>query len=441
MYGYFLKNVDGKMLAEDKDWKILELESGEKIFCLKAKELNEKQKQIIENVSKMFDRREKHLSDCLKEYCEVMEENLEPKEFNEILEELRRELIGYGVFEYFFNAPLEEIALIGLKKEVYVFFIGYGWLKTNLVFEDSEKIKEIVNKFARDIGRRLSLKTPRINASLPDGSRLHAAMPPVATDFSLTIRKFKENPMTILDLIRNGMLNSREAALLWLGMLVDANLLIVGNTGSGKTTLLNALLQFLGEERIIVVEETPEIKLLQEHKIKLLVSEEQEISMESLIIDSLRMRPDRVVVGEIRNLVETKAYLQTILAGQGKGSYATFHAQSLEECLQRLKNYGLDKNDLNALDLIIVARRIVDLSSGKRNEKRKILGIYENCNGKFEKINGKFLGKVKEKILNAFGFDEKQLKKEIKLREKYLEKLKNEAVNYEEFYNKASKYF
>jgi Flp pilus assembly CpaF family ATPase len=206
----------------------------------------------------------------------------------------------------------------------------------------------------------------------------------------------------------------------------EINVLIAGNTGSGKTTLLNSLFSFVPlDERIIITEETPEINIPHNHRVCLKINAEQKITMTDLIKTTLRMRPDRVIVGEIRTKEEVDAYLDTILAGQGKGSYATFHGLSVNETLSRLKNLGLTEQDLNALDLIILQKRWTSIKDGKKIEKRKLFEIAEVENSKvtvlyrynalknnFEQINES--RKVKEKIELVFGKKYSVLTKELR---------------------------
>ncbi|MBS3061427.1 MAG: CpaF family protein [Candidatus Diapherotrites archaeon] len=281
------------------------------------------------------------------------------------------------------NKNLEEIAVCGVERStpVRVFDRDFGWLETNLVIFSPELFRNLVNRIVRKTGRRLSLKTPRINAVLEDGSRIHAAMEPVSfSGPTLTIRKFRERPFSPLELIRFGTLSSEMAAFLWMAFLTDCSVLLCGNTGSGKTSSLNAFFCFVPEkERVISVEETPELKLSHPHWIRLTTSEEAGISMRSLILDSLRMRPDRIVVGEIRSKGEVKAFLDTLLAGQGKGSMATFHAQSGKEALVRMRSYGVLEMDLASIDLIVVQRRFsrVDPATLRQTEERRIVEISE----------------------------------------------------------------
>ncbi len=165
--------------------------------------------------------------------------------------------------------------------------------------------------------------------------------------------------------------------------------MIAGNTGSGKTTTLNAIFSFVDDsERIIITEETPEINIFHKHKVSLRVNKSANIDMKDLIKSTLRLRPDRLIIGEIRDQNEVEAFVDTILAGQGKGSIATFHAQSSLEALQRLRKLGVLEQDLNTIDLIIIQRRWTqyNISERKSIEIRKIVSVSEIIDGKIYDI-------------------------------------------------------
>jgi len=183
----------------------------------------------------------------------------------------------------------------------------------------------------------------------------------------MTIRKFTANQFKPQDLVQNSTIPQELMNLLKKTVKCDTNILIAGNTGSGKTTTLNTLLHHLPEnERIIIVEETPEINPPQDHVIRLTTTPSLDIEMHELVTDTLRMRPDRVIVGEVRDKKEAKALTNTMLAGQGKGSIATFHGNSSKETITRLESLGIPKNDLIAMDLILIQRRWI-----KYNEKEE----------------------------------------------------------------------
>ncbi len=305
------------------------------------------------------------------------------------------DLLNYEINNFGIITPLiqdknkiEEITITGIGEDypVNIYLSNIGWCKTQIYFTDDEYITELINKMARSIGRQISLNNPILNASLNNGSRLNAIIPPISGEHpTITLRKFKYNPLTPIDLINYNTINLDLATFLWLAMQTDSNILIAGNTGSGKTTTLNALFSFVPKsERIIICEETPEVNIPHKHKVKLKIEDKRNIHMQDLIICTLRMRPDRLIVGEIRSKEEVSSFIDTILAGQGKGSFATFHGLSSKDTIERLLKLGTLEQDLNALDLIILQRRWnnIDIENNLQKEIRKIIDICEIIDNK-----------------------------------------------------------
>ena len=226
----------------------------------------------------------------------------------------------------------------------------------------------------------------------------------------------------------------------FLGMCMECylNVLVAGNTGSGKTSTLNSLFSFIpADERIILVEETPEISLPHRHLVRLSVCDELGVRMDELVSDTLRMRPDRVIVGEVRTPQESRAFVNTMLAGQGKGSYATFHAQTGREALTRLQSFGISAADLFALDLIVVQRRWAQ----KGKLLRRVTEIAVQDSGRLEPAYGydfrkdsldpksPFCGKILERMRAAFCLEKGGLASELKRRAGFL---KSDAGSYGE---------
>jgi Flp pilus assembly CpaF family ATPase len=200
----------------------------------------------------------------------------------------------------------------------------------------------------------------------------------VTESVSVTIRKFSEKPFTIKDLISFNTISKEALVFLSLCFLTDSNIIVVGNTGSGKTTTLNTLLSFVPlDERIVVVEEVREINIPHKHKIFTLVNPEIGITLENLVINTLRMRPDRVVIGEVRSRDESKYLIESMLCGQAKGTYTTFHSQSANEALLRFKSYGVLESDLSVIDLIVTQRRYNKYVTGNTIDLRNITEICE----------------------------------------------------------------
>lgn len=375
---------------------------------------------------------------CLREVCEEKNLVLEKTAGEKICLYARQNVEGLGFLEELLSDDeLEEISIVGVGKPVFVYHRRKGWLETNASFTSGEHAVNAVNKMARPLGRRITSQHPRLNAVLPDGSRLHASIAPVAlSGFEITIRKFKRNPFSASELARNGTISADALAFLWLVLYGDASLCVCGNTGSGKTTTLNALFSFIPlNERIVVTEETPELHFLQEHLVKIVSNEELGIGMRDLVKDTLRMRPDRVVVGEVRNADEARALFDSLLAGQAKGSYFTFHAKSACEALTRLKALGAGGEELDSLDLIVVQKRfsVLDKSSHAARDVRKVTEIAEVDNGRalnlFSYSNGrlearKILRKssLVEKVLGNYDFTAREFWAEFEKRKHFLEK-------------------
>ncbi|MDV3103793.1 ATPase, T2SS/T4P/T4SS family [Thermococcus waiotapuensis] len=238
--------------------------------------------------------------------------NLSEGRIEVLAEMIVQNMLGYGLLDPLVRDDnLEEVMVIGTSKPVYVWHRRFYMCKTNIVFKEERDILNIIERIAREVGRRIDQQSPLLDARLPDGSRVNATIPPISLDGpTITIRKFKKDPLTIIDLIKYGTLNSDVAAFLWL--LVDglgvkpANILVAGGTGSGKTTTLNALAMFIPpSERVISIEDTAELQLPVEHWVRLEtrppnLEGKGEVTMDDLVRNTLRMRPDRIIVGEVR---------------------------------------------------------------------------------------------------------------------------------------------
>jgi len=223
-----------------------------------------------------------------------------------------QQMIGYGKLDPLVRDDnLEEIMVIGTGRPVYVWHRRFNMCKTNITFPEEKEILNIIERIAREVGRRIDQQSPLLDARLPDGSRVNATIPPISLDGpTITIRKFKKDPLTIIDLIKYGTINSEIAALFWVfvdGLGVKpANVLVAGGTGSGKTTMLNSLGMFIPpSERVISIEDTAELQLPVEHWIRLEtrppnLEGKGEVTMDDLVKNTLRMRPDRIIVGEVR---------------------------------------------------------------------------------------------------------------------------------------------
>ena len=341
---------------------------------------------------------------------------------------------GFAFMDLLIADPeIEEISVIGLNNPVYVYIRNTGWKSVNVCFTNEKAIIDVVNKMASGLGRHITLQNPRLDAMLPDGSRLHASLPPIS-DGEITIRKFRSRPFSPRELYELNSTTAEALAFLSLVMQSDNSVLVGGNTGSGKTTLLNALFSFVpANERILIAEETPEINIPHEHQLRLVANRDMDISLKDLMYDTLRMRPDRMIVGEVRNKTEFEALFDVLLAGQARGSYATLHSQGAVEATQRMKSFGIDEMDLETVDCIVIQRRMLlyDPKKRKNIEVRKMTEIAEMNKGpkllfKFDRKKGKLKfktgGKLLERVAESFGMSMKEIKNEWKLRTKLVGK-------------------
>jgi len=247
---------------------------------------------------------------------------------------------------------------------------------TNVIFENEDPVKYIIDKMARVVGRRIDQQTPLLDARLPDGSRVNATIPPVSLDGpTISIRKFRKDPLTIIDILNLSTLSTNVAAFVWLTVdgfgIKPANILFAGGTGCGKTTTLNAATTFVPErERIISIEDTAELQLPHKHWIRLEtrppnVEGRGEIIMDDLVKNALRMRPNRMVVGEVRG-PEARTMFTAMNTGHD-GCMGTVHSNSAVETITRLTEAPMAVPEIMipALDVIVMQQRIYHRQKGQ----------------------------------------------------------------------------
>ncbi len=259
-----------------------------------------------------------------------------------LVADLKNEIMGLGPLEPLLADPnISEIMVNGYQN---VYVEKNGCIQpTDIRFNDDAHLMKIIDKIVSHVGRRIDESSPMADARLPDGSRVNAIIPPLALDGPiLTIRRFAVVPMQMHDLIEKNTLTPAMAELLSALVKVKCNIIISGGTGSGKTTLLNILSSFIPtDERIVTIEDTAELQLQQDHVIRLEtrtpnIEGKGEITMRALVKNSLRMRPNRIVLGEVRSS-EVIDMLQAMNTGH-EGSLTTIHANSPRDALGRLEN-------------------------------------------------------------------------------------------------------
>ena len=410
-------------------------------YLLELPILSNEEKEIVietqeryKHATREYENREDLIEKIISSAAEEKGIFLDREQQNQISIIAKHHIQGFAFMDLLIGDPeIEEISVIGPMKPVYVYERNKGWKKVNAVFEDEKTIAEIINKMAREIGRHITLQNPRLDAMLADGSRMHASLPPVSKG-EITIRKFRSRPFSPLELSKKGTLPADALAFLSLLMQSDSSVIIAGNTASGKTTTLNALFSFVpADERVIITEETPEINIPHRHQMRLVANREMGISLKDLVYDSLRMRPDRMIVGEVRNKEETEALFDVLLAGQARGSYATFHAQSVDEAVARLRSFGIREMDLKTIDCIIIQRRMLSYENKKNREIRRIVEI-RDVEGNTDLLkNGRFADadKALEKIGSSLSLGKKEVKEELAKRKKIISRSPQE---FDEFF-------
>lgn len=322
-------------------------------------------------------------------YFELDGGRLTFEEKQEIIHYVKDELLEYGPITPLLENPQISEVMVNSFDEIYYEKNG-KIIKSNVNFIDNQHVLRVIERIVSPIGRRIDESSPMVDARLPNGSRVNAIIPPLALKGpSLTIRKFSDTPFTIKDLIQFGTLSSEMADFLDMCVKSKFNIFISGGTGSGKTSTLNVLSSFIpNTERIVTIEDAAELKLNQEHVVALEsrppnIEGKGQITIRELVRNSLRMRPDRIVVGEVRG-AEALDMLQAMNTGHD-GSLSTGHANSPRDILSRLETMvlmaGFDlpvkairEQIAGAIDLIVQQTRLKD-GSRKITHITEVLGM------------------------------------------------------------------
>ncbi len=329
----------------------------------------------LETMSVSPENRRQTVIDCMLQKYQLLKINLPQNLRDQVFKEIIDDILGYGPLQSLLDNP--DISEIMVNGKDNVFVEKSGMLtKSEVTFESDEQILRIIDRIILPLGRRIDSDSPTVDARLPDGSRVNAVIPPVALDGpSITIRKFGKNRLEMQQLIDKGSLTQNMATFIEACVISKLNIIVSGGTGSGKTTLLNAISKYIPNgNRIVTIEDSAELKLQQPHVVRMEtkpanVEGKHAISVRDLVRNSLRMRPDRIVVGEVRG-GECLDMLQAMNTGHD-GSLTTLHANTPRDAISRMETMtmmaGMDlplkvvrEQIASAIDLVIQLSRLKD---------------------------------------------------------------------------------
>ncbi|QLH75686.1 MAG: type II/IV secretion system ATPase subunit [Methanomassiliicoccales archaeon] len=306
----------------------------------------------------------------MEELLKTFNVTLNPVSKERILYYLKRDFVGYGVIDVMMIDPnVEDVSCDGVNIPLYIFHRKYGSIKSNVKFYTDRELDAFVVWMAQRCGKHISVADPLLDATIPDGSRLNASLGKHVTKrgSSFTIRRFKENPFTPLDLIKFKTMSTEMMAYLWIATEFGSSMLVCGGTASGKTTTLNAVLLFIPpQKKIISIEDTRELNLPHENWIPGLTREGfggkksgsvGQVDMFDLLTAALRQRPDYLMVGEVRG---KEAYVVFQAMATGKTSYSTFHAEDVQAMVHRMENdpINLPRALITALDIVLLQAQV-----------------------------------------------------------------------------------
>lgn len=356
---YKYEVIEPKLLEEEED--ILEV----------LKEILVEQLEMTEEVNMKV--RENYLRRLVDGLLRELGVSLHPISRERIVYFIMRDFIRYGPIDVVMIDPnVEDVSCDGVQIPFYIYHRKYGSIPSNLRFDKEEELDSFVVWLAQKCGKHISVAQPMLDATVPDGSRLQATLGKHVTKkgSSFTIRRFRENPFTPLDLLRFKTLNDEMMAYLWLAIENGQSMLICGGTASGKTTTLNAILLFIPPQmKIVSIEDTRELNLPHENWVPTVTragfgarstvtgKAMGEIDMFDLLTSALRQRPQYLMVGEVRG---TEAYVVFQAMATGKSAYTTFHAEDVQAMVHRMENdpINLPRALVSALDIVLMQAQV-----------------------------------------------------------------------------------
>ena len=463
--GFGWKGLGSRLIIFDKRLK-------EYKYIVKEPQLTEEEEKLKNELIRLF----KLLADIPvfdldeKEKEKILEESLNQiirdnglkipeKSKDKIFYYIMRDFVGYGKIDILMrDGEIEDISCDGYSVPVFVHHRKYQSIETNVKFRDGEELDAFVIRLAQICGKQISVYAPMVDGKLPDGSRLQATLSKTVTkESTFTVRRFREDPLTPVDLIESNTMSLEMAAYFWLAIEHGASILFCGGTASGKTTTLNALSLFIPpNHKIISIEDTREVNLPHKNWIAGTTREGfstaetektgKDIDMFDLLRAALRQRPRVIIVGEVRG---REAYALFQAMATGHTSYATIHASSIHTLIQRLENppISLPRALLTSLDIIVfinaipvggkLMRRITSVTEIIRMDPDTKQLIFMQPFRWVSKVDDRFECTGSSKVLTDIRllneWDEKRLQKEMRNRMKVLEwMLKNKVRSYKE---------
>lgn len=376
--------------------------------------------------------------------------------WNKIYYYITRDMVGFGPLEAIMGDPnVEDVSIDGTNKHVYVWHKKYESLRTNLVFKNEKELDDTIIRLVHMSGKHISTAYPIVDATLPGRHRLVATFRKEVSRYgsTVTIRKFREDPFTVVDLLNFKTMNHEIAAYSWLLMEHNVSSIIVGSTASGKTTLLNSLVSLTRpSSKVVTIEETQEINIHHPNWVPLVsrlgygagAEKMGEVALFDLVKASMRMRPDILIVGEVRG---EEAYVLFQAISTGHGGMCTLHADDVESAVQRLTSKPMDVAPIHIkfLDLMFVVRNtsVTDPVTKKVSRSRRVLSVteimdYNRYNRIFEwdpatdrhvLTKGSFAGSEKLKTISKdTGKSMDELVEDIKRREMILHWLQDKDI-------------
>jgi len=429
---------------------------------------------LIANIEKIdwetVSEKEKYLRNSVGKIMKDLGIDLNPLSKERVMYYILRDFIGYGKISVLMIDPnVEDLSCDGVKIPFYVYHRKYGSIRSNLMFDREEDLDGFVVWLAQKCGKHISVAQPLLDATIPDGSRLQATLGKHVTKkgSSFTIRRFKENPFTPLDLLRFKTMSTDMMAYLWAAIEYGQSMLVCGGTASGKTTTLNAVLLFIPPQmKIISIEDTRELNLPHENWIPSLTREgfggksqitgksAGEIDMFELLTTAMRQRPQYLMVGEVRG---KEAYVVFQAMATGKTAYSTFHAEDVQAMVHRMENdpINLPRALVTALNIVMLQAQVKVGTKMTRRVKSitEVVGIDPetnelitnsvfNWNPADDTFNYSGHSYVYEKIRMGRNWTPREMEREIRRRAEILEYMKKAGVNnYKEVASIISTYY